>query len=136
MRLVFIIFGVIIVLSLITGIILTIREKKKNSKDSLTDDPKMLFSDGDSKASSSSVGASVESTTAKEIKSEPAVEKISDSEGFDLPTNHDYNSHKFVVNSIQEKREIPVVSPPEIEEAPVIENKNTARFIYNEEEII
>lgn len=136
MRLVFIVFGVIIVLSLITGIILTIREKKKNSKDLLTDDPKMLFSDGDSKASSSSVDASVESTAAKEIKSEPAVEKISDSEGFDLPTNHDYNSHKFVVSSIQEKREIPVVSPPEIEEAPVIENKNTARFIYNEEEII
>ena len=136
MRLVFSVFGVIIVLSLITGIILTIREKKKNSKDLLTDDPKMLFSDGDSKASSSSVDASVESTAAKEIKSEPAVEKISDSEGFDLPTNHDYNSHKFVVSSIQEKREIPVVSPPEIEEAPVIENKNTARFIYNEEEII
>lgn len=135
MQLVFIIFGVIIVLSFVTGIILTIREKKKNPNESLTDDPKVLFSDN-STVNSDLVAGSDVSTDTVEIKSEPALEKINDSEGFDLPTNHDYNSHKFVVSSIQEKREIPVVSPPEIEEAPVIENKNTARFIYNEEEII
>lgn len=136
MQLVFIIFGVIIVLSFVTGIILTIREKKKNSNGSLTDDPKVLFSDDNSKVSSSSSSVSITATDDKETKNEPVLEKISDSEGFDLPTNHDYNSHKFVVSSIQENNEIPVASPPKIEEMPVIENKNTARFIYNEEEII
>lgn len=136
MQLVFIIFGVIIVLSFVTGIILTIREKKKNSNGSLTDDPKVLFSDDNSKASSSSSSISIAATDDKETKNEPVLEKISDSEGFDLPTNHDYNSHKFVVSSIQENNEIPVAFPPKIEEMPVIENKNTARFIYNEEEII
>lgn len=44
MKLVFAIFGLIILASFITGVILTIREKKKNKTDNLTDDPKILFS--------------------------------------------------------------------------------------------
>lgn len=133
MQLVFIIFGIIIVLSFITGIVLTIREKKKNSVGSLTDDPKMLFSDDIVKTSSSNV-ISVENDSVKETKVEPVIEKISDSEGFDLPTNHDYNSHKFGVSFTQENKES--TSSPELSEPPVIEPKSTTRFIYNEEEII
>lgn len=43
MQIVFIIFGLIIVLSFITGVILTMKEKKKNAGQVLTDDPKILF---------------------------------------------------------------------------------------------
>lgn len=135
MQLVFIIFGIIIVLSFITGIILTIREKKKNSVGSLTDDPKMLFSDEVVKTSSSNV-ISVENDSVKETKVEPVIEKISDSEGFDLPTNHDYNSHKFVVSSTQESKDVSKDISAKVSEPPVVEPKNTTRFIYNEEEII
>lgn len=50
MKLVFIIFVLIILASFITGVILTIREKKKNKTDKLTDDPRILFSVDDDKA--------------------------------------------------------------------------------------
>jgi uncharacterized protein YneF (UPF0154 family) len=40
-----IIVGIIIVLSFITGIILTVKENKSISKEVLTDDPKILFND-------------------------------------------------------------------------------------------
>ena len=40
-----IIVGIIIILSFITGIVLTVKENKSISKEVLTDDPKILFND-------------------------------------------------------------------------------------------
>lgn len=149
MQLVFIIFGAIIVISFITGIILTFKEKKKKATETLTDDPRILFSVDEDKAiiakamqntdniaSNEVVEVTSSSEPSKEEKGDTVVEEISDSEGFDLPTNHDYNSHKYVVHPVPTVPENKNVVASNNNDVPVTterENKQEeARFIsYN-----
>ncbi len=42
---IFIVWGVIVVVSLVTGITLIINEKKRKKREALTDDPRILFED-------------------------------------------------------------------------------------------
>lgn len=130
-----IIVGIIIILSFITGIVLTVKENKSISKEVLTDDPKILFNDYESKVIDK-VDENVQTNEIVNNEKQVMVEKVSDSEGFDLPTNHDYNSDKFVVSSIKNEEEVVNDAPPIIEENIVVENKNSSRFIYTEEEVI
>ena len=131
MQIVFIIFGVIIVLSFITGVILTMKEKKKNVGQVLTDDPKILFDDckdGNSDFKQEEL-VSDNSLVVEDGVSE-ATPIVSNT---DVITTNDSNS-KFAFQSLSDVEMQPVPAT-NIVNTPVSSSSNQS-FVSSEEELI
>lgn len=132
------IFGGIIVLSLITGIILTHNENKKNKNNSLVDDPKTLFDkvqeefhdknvDGEVVGDEMVVGGSVgeyETTTTSVVE-----EDVKISEEKDFPVTTDI-PEPIIMSEVEEK--IPEVK----EEAPAVINTEIINASINDEPVL
>lgn len=132
------IFGGIIVLSLITGIILTHNENKKNKNNSLVDDPKTLFDkvqeefhdknvDGEVVGDEMVVGGSVgeQETTTTSVVGEDV--KISEEKDFPVTTDI---PEPIIMSEVEEKM-------PEVkEEAPAIINTEIINASINDEPVL
>lgn len=134
MKLVFIIFGLIILASFITGVVLTIREKKKNKIDNLTDDPRILFSVDEDKAVIVKDG--VVQTTEKEETDRFTIassEVEADSDDRFMVSSPPVTEEKLVTEEHKITGENNVVTEDKHEKA-----KSQTRFICNfdDEEII
>ncbi len=154
MKLVIIIFVIIILISFITGIILSIRENKKTNLGSLTDDPRILFSVDEDKAviiptlskevnTTSNVNVSEEKVSVLDVSGENNVSLKNDSEGFSLPSSSEYGLNKFVFQGNVQEKNVPsnlVQTPasdssivPELQEETLKEKVSDSRFIAFDE---
>lgn len=131
MQIVFIIFGVIIVLSFITGVILTMKEKKKNVGQVLTDDPKILFDDcKDGNSDFKQEELVSDNSLVVEAGVTEATPIVSNT---DVITTNDSNS-KFAFQSLSDVEMQPVPAT-NIVNTPVSSSSNQS-FVSSEEELI
>lgn len=136
MQIVFIIFGLIIVLSFITGVILTVKEKRKTAHQVLTDDPKILFDIPNDEASDTKQEGIVSNTGSVDTSVSNEVVEVSNTEV--IPTIDNDNS-KFVFQPLPVVETQPVNVPVtnNIVNTPVSSNtvSNTEQY-SSEEELI
>ena len=132
------IFGGIIVLSLITGIILTHNENKKNKDNSLVDDPKTLFDKVQEEFHDKNVGGEIvgeEVVVAggvgeQGVTTTPVVEEdVKISEEKDFPVTTDI-PEPIIMSEVEEK------APEVKEETPAIINTEIINASINDEPVL